>query len=245
MPRLFFLVLLFQITMTVFSQKTELDITGSLNFQTFNGNGSVKTTFVNKHAIYDQGYANDRFGRYADPGYGIAFTLQRITRRGILFGISAGTEILKNKIKIDWIHTISGRIPAEGKVTFSSRYLNLIPSAGYRFKINKNYTMDLQGQAEFAIPVSKRSGDGRAVSQDGSLDVLIMNWEGKQFDFRTGLMIAINRKQFSLVGSWSKGYINFMSSYTGAVDETYANIFRTGLRYTWISNNQKKKNQIK
>lgn len=223
------------------AQQTNLDITGYTTLQTFRGKASVNYTYVNKHAIYPRGTANDRFGHYSDAGYGIAFTLQRITKKGLLFGLSTGTEILKNKIKLDWIYTISGRIPAHGKVSFSSRYLNIVPIAGYRFKIHKNYNLDLQAMAEFALPVSRRNGIGRAYPEDGSQSIVVGNWDDKQHDIRTGLMFAINRKKFSLTGSWSSGFVNFMSSFIGSNEEAYANVYRLGIRYTWIGNHEKKK----
>lgn len=223
------------ISSNLFAQRTEFDINGHLSFQTFRGSRAEKYSFINKHPVYNFGYVNDQFGKNTAIGYGALFTLQRITKSRIIFGLSAGAELLKNQIKINYIATSSGNIPASGSVNFTSRHINCIPFIGYRFKMKKLMTIDLDGILEFAFPTGPRDGDGKISSNDNSL--IVNGYNSSQdinTDFRTGLMVSVNRKCFSLISSYSTSQSNYYSGYTGTNGEAYSNVFRTGLRYIWI-----------
>ena len=60
-------------------------------------------------------------------------------------------ELLKHRIPITEVVGMAGAIVAKGEVNIHSHFINVKPTAGYRFSFNKKITLDLAASLEIAV----------------------------------------------------------------------------------------------
>ena len=125
------------LTLYLIAPAQDKEFTGGINtgFFSFRGKSAVNTSFINVSDVTSiPNYTNDIYSKKAGAGIGINFSLQKVTKAKIIYGLSAAIEILKSKISIDAVAGVRGSSGlANGKVTLTSKFVTISPAIGYLF----------------------------------------------------------------------------------------------------------------
>ncbi|QKJ61910.1 outer membrane beta-barrel protein [Flavobacterium sp. M31R6] len=218
----------------IYGQKTELRVSLNSGLFSFSGQSAAENSQIN---LYDQssntGYTNDPYGSKNGFCYGVSLNLKRVTKSNVIYGIDFGYETLRSKVSIQSVNGFDGTSPfaknASGQTFLNINSLNLNPSVGYRFNINK-FPLDLVGGFDIGYILKARE-IGNATDMDGieystSLDRKTIN-----YDFRPRVQISTDYKKFGLYLGYSIGLSNYLEGYIGGVNEAYSRMMRFGITY--------------
>ena len=87
------------LTLYLIAPAQDKEFTGGINtgFFSFRGKSAVNTSFINVSDVTSiPNYTNDIYSKKAGAGIGINFSLQKVTKAKIIYGLSAAIEILKS-----------------------------------------------------------------------------------------------------------------------------------------------------
>ncbi|MEO7983714.1 MAG: hypothetical protein ABI688_06510 [Bacteroidota bacterium] len=228
---------LFVITTFVFlalvcrGQQTAFNLELNTGFLSFHGQSSVKTSFINQSDVTSvPNYTNSIYGRDAGTGFGIGISVQRVTKSRIIFGLATGAELLKCKVEIDGVAGRGGGSPANGSTTLTSKFINIRPLAGYRFKLNKKLTADIMANLEFAFCIATHE-KGSATTPLDAIITTDSDRENTGLDFRTGGQIKLNYSRYSFLAGYWRGHSNYYEGIIGGSPEAYSTLVRLGLAW--------------
>ena len=224
------------LTLYLIAPAQDKEFTGGINtgFFSFRGKSAVNTSFINVSDVTSiPNYTNDIYSKKAGAGIGINFSLQKVTKAKIIYGLSAAIEILKSKISIDAVAGVRGSSGvANGKVTLTSKFVSISPALGYRFAFKK-LSLDVEGVLDFAICVAPHHEKGSATTTDSPPGTFSTNKDRNKtgLDFRTGLQSTLNYQRYGLLAGFWIGHSNYYKGMIGADLEAYSKLIRLGITY--------------
>ncbi len=233
MKKIFISCLSLFLSISPFAQHTEFYAGLNGGVLSFRGNDAVNSSFINLTDVSSIGnYTNDLYSKKSGIGIGVDIGMQRITKSKFIYGIATGMELLKHRIPITAVAGMVGSIEAKGEVNIHSHFINVKPSAGYRFSLNKKITLDLAASLEIAVGLAHLYEVGTATIT-GSKDVVTVENDRDEIptDIRPGLQAKVNMKRYSLLVGYWMGQTNYYKGYVGGSFEAYSNLFRLGLSY--------------
>jgi hypothetical protein len=227
-----FLLIVFSLS-HIYGQQTELRVSINSGLFSFAGKSAVENSQINLYDQSNTGYTNDPYGSKNGFSYGVSLNLKRVAKSNFIYGIDFGYETLRSKVSI---HSVNGFIGtstfeknASGQTFLNINSLNLNPSAGYRFNINK-FPLDLVGGFDVSYILNvKENGD--ATDMDGIEYSTSLDRKTIKYDFRPRVQISTDYKKFGLYLGYSIGLSNYIDGYVGGVNEAYSRMIRFGITY--------------
>ena len=217
---------------TVFAQKTEFGLSLNSGLFSFAGPSATSTSFINSIAQVST-YTNNPYGSKVGWCDGLSADLTRVTRRRLLLGISLGYEALRSKVSltsVNWYNGIDGyTFAAHGHTDLSSRFINLFPSAGYRFTPGK-LNVDLTGGLDLGYCLSAWE-NGKAYASNGATFSSSRGRKTVSADIRPRLQLSAGFHKTAAYVGYSYGWSNYMAGYVGGSNSAYSRLLRFGLQY--------------
>lgn len=219
---------------TLFGQKTEFGLSLNSGLFSFAGRGSTGTSAINSTANFSN-YTNDPYGSKVGWCDGLSADLKRISRRHLLWGLSFGYEALRSRLSLTSINVFNGvdaySLTAHGHTDLVSRFINLYPSAGYRFTPGR-LTLDLTGGLDLAYCLSAAE-NGKAYASNGATFSSSRDRKTISADIRRRLEVSVGIHRTAVYVGYSYGLTNYMAGYIGGPGGASSRLLRFGLQY-WL-----------
>jgi hypothetical protein len=217
---------------TAFGQNTEFGLSLNSGLFSFAGHSATGTSAINSTAKLPN-YTNDPYG--SRPGWcdGLSAELRRVTRRRLLVGVSLGYETLRSRLSLTAVNVFNGvdaySVAAHGHTDLTSRFINLFPSAGYRFTPGR-LTVDLTGGLDLGYCLSAAE-NGKAYAGNGATFSTSRDRKTISADVRPRLQLSVGFQKTAFYVGYSYGLANYMAGYIGGPDAAYSRLLRFGLQY--------------
>lgn len=217
----------------IYGQKTELRVSLNSGLFSFAGQSAVENSQINLYDQSNSGYTNNPYGSKNGFCYGVSLNLKRVTKNSIIYGIDFGYETLRSKVSLQKVAGINGTSTfvknVSGQTFLNINSLNLNPSVGYRFNLNK-FPLDLVGGFDIGYILNTKE-IGNATDADGIEYSTSLDRKTIKYDFRPRIQISTDYKKFGLYLGYSVGLPNYLEDYIGGVNEAYSRIIRFGITY--------------
>lgn len=212
----------------LYGQKTELRVSLNSGLFSFVGKSAAENSQINLYDQSNTGYTNDPYGSKNGFCYGVSLNLKRVTKSNVIYGIDFGYETLRSKVSIQSVYSTFQK-KAAGQTFLNINSLNLNPSVGYRFNLDK-LDIDLVGGFDIGYLLNtKEIGD--ASDEDGIEYSTSLDRNRIKYDFRPRIQISTDYKKFGLYLGYSIGLSNYLGGYIGGVNEAYSRMIRFGITY--------------
>lgn len=119
----------------------------------FFGGAYPTTNFIVRYG--EKPFIDNPYGSKVTLSYGVAVQIQRITKKYVVLGFQLGTELLRSRVMINDIGSVSVDLKdaAKGRGVLSMGHLNLYPHIGRRFLLHFS-TIDLTVGSEIGLTMS-------------------------------------------------------------------------------------------
>lgn len=219
---------------TIFGQRTEFGLSLNSGLFSFAGRSATSTSAINSTANFPN-YTNNPYGSRGGWCDGLSAELRRITRRRLLWGLSLGYEALRSRLSITSINVFNGvdaySLAAHGHTDLTSRFINLYPSAGYRFTPGR-LTVDLTGGLDLGYCLSAAE-NGKAYASNGATFSSSRGRKTITADIRSRLQVTVGYQKTAVYIGYSYGLIDYMAGYVGGSFGAWSRLLRFGLQY-WL-----------
>ena len=136
-----------------------------LIWATFFGGAYPTTNFIVRYG--EKPFIHNPYGSKVASSYGVAVQIQRVTKRYLILDFQLGTELLRSRVTINNIGSVSVGLKdaAKGRGVLSMGRLNLYPRIGRRFLLHSS-TIDLTVGPELGLTMSSWE---RGIAEDKAL----------------------------------------------------------------------------
>jgi hypothetical protein len=218
----------------VIGQKTDFGLSLNSGLFSFAGRSATPASAINS-AGGAPNYTNDPYGSKAAWCDGLSADLKRITRRHLLLGVSLGYEALRSQLSLTSVNVLNGvdaySLAAHGHTYLTSRFINLFPSAGYRFTPGQ-LTVDLTGGLDLGHCLSAEE-NGKAYASNGATFSSSRDRKTISTDIRPRLQVSIGYHKAAVYVGYSYGLTNYMAGIIGGPAGAWSRLLRFGLQY-WL-----------
>jgi hypothetical protein len=225
-------LMLSALTLTGFSQSTELTARLNSGLFYFSGESVESTEQINYNLESERGYTNNPYGNRPAISYGISANISRITKSNFKLGIDIGYEILRSKIEInrvslwDGINATSEEV--DGQTFINNSFINIFPSLGYRKSI-KSINLDFDIGLEIAkCLTSAEKGEAKSSTRTYETDV---DRKTIETDIRGRFQLTVSKNKIGGYVGYSNGIKNYKEGFVGGTNLAFSRMIRLGLIY--------------
>lgn len=221
-----------------YGQKTEVAFQLNSGLSRFRGESAAETSAINNITARPSScYTDNAYGQKSGISYGALVQLQRVTSSNLLYGIQAGVESLRSKVKItglitygDYYTSYRDYQKASGRTILINNFINLQPYLGYRFKVGA-INLDPTLGIDFGF-CQKSKEDGQAKDTNGNkVETSYQHSKLEAVDIRPRIGITAYYNHFGASLNYAHGLTNYKAGYDGANPEAYSRVLRLGLLY--------------
>jgi len=213
------------------AQHTEFSAGVNAGFLSFRGSDAVSSSYIIQSDVGEGNYVNDPYSKKSGAGIGLDITVQRITKSKFIYGFSTGLEFLKHNVPVTSVEGIGGSYKVAGKIAVNSKFINLSPTAGYRFLLSSKLTLDIMAGINVAVGLGNFHETGSVTTSTDNVITVDKETAEVPTDLRLGGQTRLSYKNFSLIACYWAGQTNYYKGYIGGSPESYSNLFRLGLSY--------------
>lgn len=231
MKKILLPALLLATTPLAYGQKTE--VSGHLNsgFFAFRGaSATAESDILVSDVVGFPNYTANPYGNQWGWSYGGAAQLQRVTRGQTLFGVQAGYEQLRSRVKINQVQGFVFSAEATGHVNLNNHFLNAHSFVGHRFSCH-GLDVDVSAGPEVGY-LLKTNEKGKATDARG-YEYAINGARSRThtLDARLRGNVTLYYKQAGLSTGYSYGLTNYREGYVGGTSDLFTQMWRLGVVY--------------
>ena len=213
--------------LSALAQKTEVSINLNSGLYSYGGVATISVSAINGTV-----YTNNPYGTRGGLSYGLSFNAKRITRGNFVFGADLGYEMLRSKLKLDYMDVI-GDIASnfEGRTYLNTSFINLFPYLGGRFWVSEQ-AFDLVGGADLGYILSAREkGDAKSVDNSSFHIETDRDRKNLKTDFRPRIQLSTRFDQVGAYVGYAQGVKDYKAGMVGGPTGAYSRMWRVGLSY--------------
>jgi hypothetical protein len=232
MKKTLFTLLLSVLTLTGFTQSTELTARLNSGLFYYSGESVEGTEQINYNLETERGYTNNPYGNRPALSYGISANISRISKSNFKFGLDLGYEVLRSKIVINRIwqydEIINESVEADGETYMNNSFINIFPSLGYRKSI-KSINLDFDIGFDIAnCLTSTEKGNAKSSIRTYKTDV---DRKTIETDVRGRIELTVSKNKIGGYLGFSNGIMNYKGGFVGGTNGAFSRMIRFGAIY--------------
>jgi hypothetical protein len=221
---------------TAMAQKTECSAQLVLGGMAYRGASAAATTSIEIPDVlgFEPSTLN-AYGKGLGFSYGLAGQVQHLTKGGSLFGAQAGYEMLRSRVKIQYVFSESSADPnAEGHTHLNHQFINTHVFFGHRFAVS-GMDLDLTGGPEVGfLQKVREKGQATYNNKQAEIKTDVARYVSTKADVRARLNLTGYYHRVGLSLSYAHGLTNYRKGYLGGTNDLSTQVFRAGLVYRFI-----------